>query len=59
MLDKEDSLLNDDDDFDNLVNHFDDMIKAESQKQGRKLTQQDRDDLRSTKLVRGKKTSQK
>lgn len=50
----DDSLLAADEDFDNLVNHFDDMLKLESMKQNRKLTQQDKEDLRSTKLVKRK-----
>lgn len=51
-------MLNDDEDFDNLVNHFDDMLKLESAKQNRKLTKEDKEGLRATTLVK-RKTSQK
>lgn len=46
------SLLDNDEDFDNLVNHFDDLIKSNKGLQNRKLTDQDKSDLRATKLVK-------
>lgn len=52
------SLIENDEDFDNLMNHFDDMVKSNKGLQNRKLTDQDKSDLRATKLVKNK-TGQK
>ena len=57
MMEDKDLLNDNDNDFDNLVNHFDDMVKS-NMKMDRKLTDQDRQDLRATKLVKNK-TGQK
>ena len=50
-----------DDDMDNLVEHFDDMMKETNQgkNKGRRITDQDKLELRSTTLVKKKKGNEK